>query len=101
VSGAYRITPTAETHLEEIGEYTREEWGENQMSVYIRALFSRFQWLADNPKLGQSRPKLAPELRSYREGSHIVFYKPTPERIDIIAVLHQSMDFQTYFNELM
>ena len=71
------------------------------MDAYINALFSRFQWLADNPDLGRQRTELAPDLRSYREGSHIVFYKPLSGQINIIAVLHQSRDIPAYFDDLM
>ncbi len=67
------------------------------MAVYINALFDGFQWLADNPELGKFRPELAPELRSYREGSHVVFYLSYTNRIDIIGVLHQSRDIERYF----
>lgn len=98
MSGTYKITPPASNHLDEIADYTLIEWGPQQMSVYIDALFARFQWLADNPELGKRRLEFAPDLRSYPEGSHVIFYRHHTSRIDIIGVLHQSRDIERYFD---
>jgi toxin ParE1/3/4 len=96
----FEVTPPAQDHLVEIADYTREEWGTRQMSVYMNALNSRFKWLAANPQLGRPRPQLREDLRSYREGAHIVFYTLKPDWIDIVAVLHQLRDLKACFDDL-
>ncbi|MEL6208286.1 MAG: hypothetical protein AAFR47_23755 [Pseudomonadota bacterium] len=40
---------------------------------------------------------MAPHLRSWREGSHIIFYRIAEDRIQIIGVPHQSMDLDGMF----
>ena len=93
----YRLTPRAETDLNHIAVYTRRIWGRRQMITYLTALIDRFVWLAANPKIGQPRPEILPELRSFREGSHIVFYREREGIIEIIGVPHMSMDVDAYF----
>ena len=57
----------------------------------------RFTWLAEYPEIGRERPEILPNLRSFREGSHIIFYRTRGTDIDIIGVPHMSMDIESYF----
>jgi len=93
----YRITPPARKHLDDIADYSLHQWGAAQRTTYMRALRKRFEWLAANPELGRVRPEIAPRLRCYREGEHLIFYLPMEGFIAIIGVLHQAMDVDTYF----
>lgn len=96
MSEKYRLTPRARADLDAIADYTLATWGEDQMTVYVRAVIARFAWLADNPKIGRERPEIAPGLRSYREGSHLIFYRIRANRLEIIGLPHQAMDLDTY-----
>lgn len=71
------------------------------MDIYLRALAARFAWLAENPLLGRARPEIAPALRSFREGFHLIFYRVRPEVIEIIGLPHQAMDVDDYIQELL
>ena len=95
----YRLTPRAATDLDLIADYTRRKWGRSQMITYLRALIDRFDWLAEHPKIGKARPELLAEVRSFREGSHIIFYRESATGIEIIGVPHMSMDIDTYFRD--
>lgn len=93
----YRVTTPALAHLDGIADYTLNEWCAEQMGTYLRALHDRFEWLGLNPRMGKLRQEIAPDIRSYREGSHLIFYRPDDDLIDVIGVLHQSMDIEAYF----
>ena len=97
MTASYRVTPTAKTHLNDIAEYTLQEFGSEQMEVYLRALFSRFEWLSENPRLGKARNEIFGNLRSYREGAHVIFYRISGTFIDIVAILHRSRDVDRFF----
>ena len=56
-----------------------------------------FAWLAEYADIGQARPEILPGLRSFREGSHIIFYRLRGTVIEIIGVPHMSMDVDSYF----
>ena len=94
----YRLVPRALQDLDLIADYSLERWGADQTQVYIEALFKRFQWLAEHPRLGQDRSEIRPELRSFPEGRHFVVYKIADEGIDILAVPHRSMDLENYLD---
>ena len=89
---SFRLTPRAADDLKAIADYTLSNWGPDQMARYIQALLDRIAWLADNPELGRRRPEFGTGLRSYREGSHLIFYRQRKGRTEVIAIPHQAMD---------
>lgn len=50
------------------------------------------------PQSGRRRDELEPHLRSFPEGSYVVFYREIGEGIEIIRVLHSSRDIERIFN---
>lgn len=99
MSRRYRITPRAYADLEAIARYTLAEWGAKQRDAYLGDLERRFEWLAENPKLGKPRRDICEGYRSYPQGAHIVFYIARENAIDIIGIVHQSMDVEGYFED--
>lgn len=97
MTSRYRIRQTVESELEAIWSYSFAHWGPEQADKYLHDLFSRFAWLANNPKAGKQRDDINPGYYSFPEGTHVVFYVITPEGVDIIGVPHQSMDWLRYF----
>ena len=95
--GHFKVTRPARADLKSIGTYTFKEWGVVQLRKYLSQLESRFQDLADNPKKGRLRPELAPELRSHRQGKHVIFYREAGDPIEIVRILHDRMDFIRIF----
>jgi toxin ParE1/3/4 len=88
----YTLRQLAENDLEEIWLYTLQEWGVEQADKYIQALLSRFIWLSENPLIGKPRPDIKPGYYSFPEGRHVIFYTLASYGIDVIGILHQSMD---------
>ena len=88
----YRIAERARTDLQEIARYSRMRWGSRQLKTYMRQLASRFVWLAENPQIGKRRPDIGPKIESFPEGEHIIFYRTSTGGIEIVAVVHKSMD---------
>ncbi|OHX35056.1 plasmid stabilization protein [Methylomonas sp. LWB] len=89
---SYRIRQLAAEDLEQIWLYTFQQWGPEQADQYLRALFERFNWLAEHPKLGKARDDIKPGYFCFPEGRHLVFYITTNTGIEIIGIPHQSMD---------
>jgi toxin ParE1/3/4 len=52
--------------------------------------------LADNPELGKCRDELYKGLRVYPSGKHLVFYLIMENGIDVVRILHGSMDVQRH-----
>jgi len=88
----YKLTQLAEQDIGNIFDYTIDNWGETQAGKYTHQLYSRFQWLADNPKLGMERGEIKEGYRSYFEGKHAIFYRETSEGVEIIGIAGQHED---------
>ncbi|MEW9307731.1 type II toxin-antitoxin system RelE/ParE family toxin [Labrys neptuniae] len=90
-SSRYRLTPLAESDLEEIWLYTLRTWSREQADSYFRTLLATFEGLAVGTKTG--RPvEIREGYLKYNVGSHIVFYRRAGQTTDIIRILHQRMD---------
>jgi Plasmid stabilization system protein len=92
-----RITPRARDDLKNIGRYTERKWGKAQRNTYLKRLATRFNWLAENPQLGQHRTDIEDGYYCFPEGQHLVFYLIRRHAIDIIGVPHKEMDIINHF----
>jgi len=93
----FNLTTRGKRDLQAIWNYTYRVWGEKQADKYVSALYHRFEWLADQPALGKSRPDIKTGYYCYLQGSHLIFYTLNKDRINIIGVPHKSMDIISYF----
>jgi toxin ParE1/3/4 len=87
------ISPLARTDLAEIGIYTEKHWGKQQRKNYLDQLKNRIHRLVKNPSQGRQYHELPKSPYGYHEGRYVIFYRPTANGIEIIRVLHDSMDF--------
>jgi len=93
----FELSPEAENDFEYIGRTTQEKWGVKQRNKYLNEMDNRFQWLADNPKLGLNRDEIKKGYLSYFQGKHTIFYRETMAGIEIIGISHQSEDIEQHF----
>ncbi|MFY0637236.1 type II toxin-antitoxin system RelE/ParE family toxin [Maricaulis maris] len=87
-----RLTPRAVADIKAIARYTTKNWGHAQCQSYLRSLDDRIRWLAEHPPSGRARNDIADNSRSYRHNAHIVFYRISPNGMDVLAVVHGAMD---------
>jgi toxin ParE1/3/4 len=89
----YKLTKEADFDIDEIWEESNLRWGKTQARKYLDEMEERFISLAENPKLGKKRPELTGSPMSFPSGRHVIFYRKAKKGIEIIRVLHDSMDF--------
>ena len=90
-AGHYRLAPLAESDLEDIWDYTAENWSKEQAERYHRGIVAVMEELAAGAKSG--RPiDIREGYFKYPVGSHFVFFQQSDEGIAVIRILHQSMD---------
>jgi toxin ParE1/3/4 len=87
----YRLSPLAETDLEEIWLYTFRTWSVEQADSCHVSLIAAFEGLAAGRKKGRS-VDIRDGYFKYAVGAHLVFYRMTGACVDVIRVLHQRMD---------
>ena len=87
-----RITPRARQDLKAIWMYTLERWGEPQADLYLRQLDAGIRSLLDFTNLGESCEHVRAGYRRLLVNRHLVFYRYVESHIEVVRVLHQSMD---------
>jgi toxin ParE1/3/4 len=85
------ISGAAEDDLVEIGLYTREHWGAQKEVRYLSDLGAAFVQLVEDPRLGQPCDDIRKGLLRFRHRSHVIFFRRSPEAVQIIRVLHERM----------
>ena len=89
--------PRAHLDLNEIWDYIAED-GESRADAFIDLLDQKLRLLARSPNMGRARDELENDLRSFPVGRYVIFYRPIPEGIEIVRVLHGSRDLGTEFH---
>ncbi len=80
-----------------IRKYTVDRWGKEQARKYISQIYRLADDLANHRVQGKPRKEIAPDLRSYHVGRHVIFYVESEIGIEVARVLHDSMDFPKHF----
>ena len=88
----------AKEDIKNIWKYSYEEWGIEQADKYLNELTDKLKLLSDNPQLGVSCDYIRIAYRQYQVNKHIIFYIVGKDRIQIIRVLHEKMDFKRQMN---
>lgn len=92
----YLIDPDARRDLEQIFDYVTAE-NRSAAQRLMRAFRQRFRLLASQPLMGQARPELAPNLRSFSVGNYVFFFRPIAHGIAVARVLHGARDIDALF----
>jgi toxin ParE1/3/4 len=93
----YRLSIEAAADLESIGDDGTATFGFAQALKYYLALESRFELLAQFPRIGLPTYDLFPGLYRFPYMAHVIFYTIAPEHIFIVRVLYGKADFKRYF----
>ncbi|MEW6363025.1 MAG: type II toxin-antitoxin system RelE/ParE family toxin [Acidobacteriota bacterium] len=90
------ITREAETDLVELWVHIAGR-SFRAADNYVNLIRRRCSALARTRGLGRLREELAPGLRSFPVGNHVVFYRPAEYGIQVIRVLHGARDIDAIF----
>ena len=96
----YELTNKAVADLNEIWEYTLENWSENQADRYYDMLLGLCQDIADNPELGKNYDGIKSDLFGLKANQHVIFYRKSEVNpIEITRILHERMDLKKRITE--
>lgn len=96
----YELTNKAVADLNEIWEYTLENWSENQADRYYDVLLGICQDIADNPELGKNYDGIKSDLFGLKANQHVIFYRKSEVNpIEITRILHERMDLKKRITE--
>lgn len=88
----YFLSPEAQASLQEIRKFSVENFGMQQTKIYLENIREKMRSLAENPLSGKLREELKAGYFSAFVGTHTIYYKIQSSHIEIIDVLHQSME---------
>jgi|SRR3954469_17954711 toxin ParE1/3/4 len=89
----YVVSPRAQADIDEIWEYSADRWDIDQANRYISEIRSAIEIVASDPRRGRSCDEIRRGYRRFSAGSHVMFFRIVGDQIDVVRVLHQSMDF--------
>ena len=93
----YIITRQAQEDIDEILVYIAADNLDAALLLNDR-LTNLFGMLADNSRIGRERPELKEDLRSFPEGSYLIFYRRWAGQIAIVRVIHGARDLDEIFS---
>jgi toxin ParE1/3/4 len=76
--------------------YQQVEPGRN---TYLARLDACFHLLAREPHRGRVCDDIRPGYRKYHVGRHLIFYRESPEGVEVIRILHDRMDIEAHLDE--
>ena len=88
----YLLSEIADADLEDIFDYTIEEFGFAEAEKYLAEIEEVFQNLMHNPEAGRKRNEIKEGLYSFPKDQHVIFYRILSDHIRIVRVLHGSRD---------
>jgi toxin ParE1/3/4 len=100
-----RLSAAAERDFVGIIQWTPEKYGIRRAKTYRRTLMLALAALYQDPYMPDSQPRdeIRPGLRSLhvarkaRRGRHFILYRtPGAERIEVVRILHDSMDISRH-----
>jgi toxin ParE1/3/4 len=87
-----QISRAAQGDLADIWLFGASEWSLNQAESYSSKLMAAISRLAENPFLAPFAEGLPDGSRRLVFVSHVVIYRVSDDRIEVLRVLHQSRD---------
>ena len=94
-SNTYRLTPRAETDLENIWLYTFKTWSLEQADRYHNGIVEVFEGLVTGQITG--RPvDVRDGYFKHPAGSHMVFYQLAEDGLIVVRILHKRMDVERH-----
>jgi toxin ParE1/3/4 len=92
----FEISEKAFEDIENIWLYTIENWSVEQADRYYNLIFDEIEYITENPYSGRNIDYIRKNYRCSIVKSHLIFYryKSSEKKVEIIRILHQSMDVE-------
>ncbi|MEO7120737.1 MAG: type II toxin-antitoxin system RelE/ParE family toxin [Ginsengibacter sp.] len=78
--------------LEDIWFYTFTTWSLEQADRYHSLITKEIEFLATKPESGKTLNHIRKGYRSSKVKSHYIFFRFTPGELEIVRILHESLD---------
>lgn len=96
---SFEISKLALEDLDNIWEYSVEQWSKEQANKYYNEIFSVVDQICENSAIGKPIDEIKKGHRKINVKSHMIIYKVKGMTIYIDRILHQKMDIENHLNE--
>jgi toxin ParE1/3/4 len=98
---AHRVSPGAETELDNIWYYVAKESGSIEIADrLIDSITARFYLLARHPHIGRRRDEdLRPSLRSFVAREYVIIYRIEKQDVLILHIFRGSRDLEALLRQ--
>lgn len=91
---SFRLTPRAETDIEEIVLHIAADSPAAALRWYDQ-IFERCRRLGEMPGMGVARPEIRADLRTFPAGSYLILYREAGDgAVEIIRVVYGARQWQ-------
>jgi toxin ParE1/3/4 len=87
------FTQAAVSDLQSIRNYTLVNWGEQQETAYLDALWTKFGDILAEPLRWKFRHDLFPFCQIAASGKHVILFRVQVHNLQIVRILHGAMDY--------
>ncbi|HEX8466904.1 MAG TPA: type II toxin-antitoxin system RelE/ParE family toxin [Allosphingosinicella sp.] len=84
----------ATADLDEIWDYSEQNWGREQAIRYTTEIIARCGELVEGKIVPQEIELKSGRYFRIRSGSHFIFISEMPDQLQIIRILHQKRDIE-------
>jgi toxin ParE1/3/4 len=95
----FEISKLALEDLDNIWEYTVEQWSKEQANKYYNEIFSAIDKICDNSDIGKAIDEIKKGHKRTNVKFHMIIYKIKESTIYIDRILHQRMDIEKNLND--
>jgi toxin ParE1/3/4 len=92
----FRLADLAKSDLATIRHYIARD-NPSAADRQIDRFFETFHRLGRNPGMGERRPDLGEELRTFSVGTYVIVFRPAPEGVRIVRVVSGYRDMEALF----
>lgn len=88
----------AEEDLIDIWLYSLDQWGLAKADHYLDSIDAAIRSMQSNPEIGSECDWIKQGIRRLVVKQHLIFYRISSYEVNIIRILHQSMDVDAVFD---
>lgn len=92
----YVLSPRAQRDLDSVWDYSASTWGVDHAESYVTTIWTAIMRVAGQPKQGRPCPEIRRGYFKVSAGQHVIFYRCIADGIDVVRILHASMDFDRH-----
>ena len=92
----YELSEAAADDIDAILERSVVDFGLRQTDQYFASLKRCLELLGANPMMGNSADDVRSGYRRFVHRSHVIFYRETLHGIDVVRLLHRSIDVDSH-----